>query len=325
MSEILHMKRAPVNKRSRMDTIEITQSTMRRWLTPPFQRPIKTNEKVRQIAEEIRESGGVVPGTITLGVIDKGRDAGTYIVDGQHRLHALDMSLVPVAYADVRIVEFDSMAEMGLEFTRLNSAIVRMTPDDVLRGLEASNEALQILRKMVPFLGYDKVRRSNYSRNASAPFLSMSAMIRAWQFSTFETPGGGSQAVAQVVEELTPDSAKELAHFLTMCYGAWGRDDSVHKLWGVLNLALCMWLWRRMVLDTDRSGNKRSTVLKAGQFQKCLMALRDEGYTEWLVGRTLGDKDRSPAYTRMRHLFARRLKEEGLDLKMPQPVWAAGG
>src|SRR5439155_2436385 len=39
------------------------------------------NDKVRALAEQVKADGGVMPGIITLGVVD----GVTYLIDGQHR------------------------------------------------------------------------------------------------------------------------------------------------------------------------------------------------------------------------------------------------
>lgn len=71
---------APKAVRSQMDTIEITQPLADSWLLPPFQRPLKVNQKVLDLAELLNQTG-VMPGVITLGHIGK----DVYLVDGQHR------------------------------------------------------------------------------------------------------------------------------------------------------------------------------------------------------------------------------------------------
>jgi len=320
-ANVLPIKRAPVAKRSTMDTLELNQRMLRTWLLPPFQRPLRVNEKVRAIADDIKVSG-VVPGVITIGVIKSGPTAGTYIIDGQHRMHALDMSQIDHAYADVRIVEFDNLAEMGQEFVELNSQIVRMRPDDVLRGIEGSMPILQQIRGSCPYVGYDNIRRG-----PSNPILSMSMMLRVWAGSGMDTPVCGSTSSLHVAQSFTTDEATRMCTFLNVAFAAWGRGEDVQRMWAALNLGLSAWLWRRIVLDTDRSGQKRAMVLKPGQFQKCLMSLAaNELYADWLVGRSLSDRDRSPAYQRIRTLFTARLKSDAFTgpVRFPSAAWASG-
>ena len=49
---------------------------------------------------------------------------------------------------------------MAEEFTRLNSSMVKMRPDDLLRAMESSTLSLQMIRKHCDFVSYDQVRRA---------------------------------------------------------------------------------------------------------------------------------------------------------------------
>lgn len=313
-------REAPKSQRSTMETLIISVEQVNRWKVPPFQRPVRVNGKVAAIAEEMRRSGCEITGIITLGRIAKAADL--YVVDGQHRLEAFRISDLPEIIADVRIVQFDTMAEMADEFVRLNSALVRMRPDDILRGLEPTSLALRTVRRECIFVGYDNVRRGG----TSGPVLSMNSVLRCWHGSSNETPIGtfGGSSIAKVASEMDAESVEHLVRFLLTAHAAWGRDPEYYRLWGNLNLALCMWLWRRLVLDTNR-GLKRAIVLNIGQFKQCLMSLSaDHGYLDWLAGRSLNDRDRSPAYQRIKDAFVRRLSQEVRDGKkplLPAPAW----
>ena len=46
---------------------------------------------------------------------------------------------------------------MGQEWVKLNTAIVRMTPDDVLRGLSGYVPSLQFISKHCDFVGYGSI------------------------------------------------------------------------------------------------------------------------------------------------------------------------
>lgn len=315
-SQIIPLRKAPVSRRTRMDTLLIDTTIINTWKIPPFQRPIRINEKVRMVAEEIKATGGVLPGVLTIGFID----GAAYLLDGQHRIEAFRISECAQGFADVRIVDFESMADMGAEFVDLNSQIVRMRPDDVLRGLEESTPVLGLIRRRCPYVGYDQIRR-----NEKCPVVSMSALLRVWVGSAPETPQTGSVSAAHLATDLTEESAEQLVEFLQNAIAAWGRGADVARLWGNLNLSLCMWLWRRLVLDTHRAGGKKAVVLKPGEFKHCLMALAaDPDYNQWLIGRNVNDRDRAPAYTRLKKIFQQRMKENrGEVVKLPQPAWAS--
>lgn len=304
--------------KSRMDTLEISPADVQQWRIPLFQRPIRQNAKVMQMAQAIQMNGAVIDGIVTLGHV-KG-DKSTYIVDGQHRLEAMKISGVPKAYVDVRECEFESMAHMADEFVKLNSALVRMRPDDILRGLIPSVPNLRKILDDCPFIGCDHIRRSA----KGSPILGLSVTIRCWFTSANETPAPtGLQSAPDLALSLTEQSTEDLLRFLACAYSAWGRDQEFLRLWSTLNLTLCMWLFRRLVLDTERKG-KRYIVLNYKQFKACLASLAaNENYVEFLHGRGLSELNRSPTYKRIRDLWSRRLRDEGVHTKInfPSPTW----
>lgn len=309
------LKQAPRSApRSRMDTMLITQDSVAKWRVPDFQRPLKVNQKVRDLAEALKTNGGVIEGVITLGIYDD----NWYIVDGQHRLEAYRLSELKEGLVDVRIVEFDTIAEMADEFARLNDHIVRMAPDDKLRAMEKSNDALALIRSKCRFVGYGQIRR-----NPNTPILSMSMVLRMWDASSKEVPIAHG-AVTDLARELAKDEAGAMADYLLTVYGAWGIDPEYARLWSSLNLTLMAWLWRRMV--TGRY-SATSTKLSKDEFIRCCMALSASGpYLDWLVGRKCHPRDLSPCYTRVKTLIVARLAQEGhAKVRMPQPSWASTG
>lgn len=314
-------KEAPKSHRSAMETLIFTAEQIGNWRIPPFQRPVSINAKVRAMAEEVKLNGGVINGVITLGTV-KGEHA-TYIVDGQHRLEGYRISGLPEFIADVRFVTFNTMAEMAEEFVILNSSLVKMRPDDILRGLEYSIKALQTIRKECPFVGYDQIRRGTTS-----PILGMSLLLRSWSGAHKETPvSSQQQTAASIAESMDTDNVENLIQFLTTVHAAWGRDPEYARLWSGINLGLCMWLWLRLVKDLERTGVKRYVKLNIKQFRAAMMGLSaDSQYLDWLQGRSMGDRDRNPCYVRIKKIMLARLRSEapGMKIKFPQPAWASG-
>jgi hypothetical protein len=306
---------SPAEKRTMttLDTIEITESVIATWKSPPFQRGVRVNDKLRSIAEQIARDG-IIPGTITLGVLGK----DIYLLDGQHRIEGYRLSGISIACADVRYLHCDSMGQMGEEFVQLNSSIVKFRPDDILRGLEASYSTLRTVRERCKFVGYDMIRRGD-----RAPILSMSVCLRVWAGSRVEVPISGGVSAAALGQTLTQDDADQLVGFLNVCFEAWGRDQEYAKLWGALNLILCAWLYRRLVVGQYSS---KTPKLTKDMFRQCLMSeSADHHYLDWLVGRNLGDRDRSPAYNRLKKIFAARLVSVmGKKPALPAPAWANG-
>lgn len=307
----------PIEKKTKtvVDTILVTPEKVRTWKSPVFQRQLRENRKVQALAEQLKNDGGVWPGIVTLGFFN----GETYLIDGQHRAHAFIMSGLAEGYSDVRIHYFNSMAEMGDEFVKLNSQLVVLRPDDILRGLESSMPALKVIRGECPFIGYDVVRRSE-----KAPIVSMSMVLRSWRAGINEVPAStGGEAARVVASGMDETEVRYFAEFMNIAYKAFGRDVEYQRLWARLNLTLSVWMYKHLVLSQYSPKTPRLTK---EMFQRCLMALSaDTEYLDWLVGRTLSERDRSPAYARMKSIFARRIMQEtGRKVSLPQPVWAHG-
>jgi hypothetical protein len=322
MPGIKELPRTAANKavRSIMDTMLLTPEGVARWKRPPFQRELRVTPRVLGAVEELKANGGVISGVLTLGKLG----TETYLLDGQHRVEAFKLSEQKEGIADVRICTFESMADMGDEFVRLNSALVRMTNDDVLRGLEGSNEHLQLLRKRCPFIGYSHVRASSAS---NAKLLTMSTTIRVWFGSAGQTPTPGPSST-ECVKLIDAENVDRLTKMLSIAYEAWGHDPESFRMWGSLNLSMSFWLWRRLVLRQgleQRRGGHEIVTLSADEFRQCLMAVAaNSNYLDWLLGRGLRDRDRSPAYNRVKQIFVGRLGGMGFGrATLPIPDWAS--
>ena len=305
-----------------LDCWSVTVADARSWKLPPFQRPLNVNAKVQQLAGRIVLDGGVIPGVFCIGLLDGDR----YLVDGQHRREAFFMAAEIakakddpplVGYVDVRIVHFETMAEMSEEFVNLNSRLVNMRSDDIVRGMEAGCSQVLAIRKSCPFVGYDQIRRGERS-----PIISMSLVLRMWMGSAHDVPHTTGTSAAQLANELSEDDSGRVIDFLGCCYGAWGRDQAYQKLWGALNLALCAWLYRRIVLSAYSA---KTQQIDDQQFTRCLMSLSAASpYIDYLVGRNMGARDIGPAYQRMKILFVARLEQDtGRKHYLPQPPWAS--
>lgn len=299
----------------------VTPERISKWRLPSGQRPLRENAKVLALAERIREDG-VIPGMLTLGVLNGDTDH-CYIIDGQHRLRSFIISGLKEGYADVRYFHVTSLADINMQFVELNSALVRMRPDDFLRGLEGNLPCLGEIRSACPYVGYDQVRRKS---NGSGPMLSMSVILRAWRSSATESAGAGSSLSAvALAESQDDDETNKLISFLKLAHEAWGFDREYGRLWGTLNLILCMWLYRRTVLS-KATGQKRTVNLDKDGFKKCLMSLSaNSHYLEWLVGRQMNDHDKGPAYVRIKAIFATRLQVDSpKKVQLPKPEWDSG-
>jgi hypothetical protein len=157
--------------------------------------------------------------------------------------------------------------------------------------------------------------------------VSLGAVLRCWHTSAYDTPSASSHgnSINGIAALMDDDSAGKLIRFLTMCLSSWGRDPEYYRMWGNLNLALNMWLYRRLVLDTDRRGTKRIIVMTDTQFRQCMTALSaNSAYMDWLPGRLLSDRDRSPALRHIKATFQKRLADMNVNkVILPQPAWAS--
>ena|SRR3990167_10286962 len=99
------------------DTICFSHKEAESWQLPIFQRPLRVNEKVRLLAEQIKNDGGVIPGILTFGFVRGDR----YLIDGQMRRESFLLSGKDEGFADIRLCFFDSEAQMAQEFVHLNS------------------------------------------------------------------------------------------------------------------------------------------------------------------------------------------------------------
>lgn len=322
-------------ERAKMDTIIVTPTVVDSWKKPPFQRELRTNDRVKEAIVQIRLEG-VVDGVITLGKFE----GETYLLDGQHRMDGLKKAcdpdyriedprhpgnlLAPIqeAYADIRVRDFRSMAEMAEEFINLNRPLVAMRPDDLMRGLEEVNPHLAAIRRRCPFVGYDRLRQGD---NAKI-LLSMGTVVRIWFGSAGETPSPGPSS-AEAVKMLNEEQVDFLCEFLSLCFEAWGRHKEHFKMWMGLNLCLLMWLYRRIVLtDTSaQKGGRKIVHLTKREYMSCLMGLAaDAMYSEWLIGRALSERDRGPCFARIRSIFVRRLAEAGVtNPRFPAGDWSS--
>ena len=315
MSGIKPSTEAEKTTRSTVDTITFTIAEAKAWRRPEWQRPIyPESESVKSLAKVIAGDGGILPGVITFGILGNAVKE-LWLLDGQQRREAFFQTGLPEGFVDVRYCFFKDEAAMSKEFRNLNSHLVNMKPDDFLRAMEPEQPTLRALRAKCPFIGYDNIRRGRGS-----PIVSMSGILRAWAISAPETPANSAPSSKTLGESLTTEDAENLGRFLCLCLSAWGKDPEYTRLWNNLNLVVCAWLYRRLVIAPYSTRTKQLTN---EQFGKCLMSLSaDPHYLAWLQGRRLSENDRSPCMTRIKALFSARLTEElGSKPSLPSPPW----
>ena len=152
----------------------------------------------------------------------------------------------------------------------------------------------------------------------------MSAMLRQWKGSSFEVPtnNGAGMSASMVAGSMTEEEVENMIDFIKLAQEAFGREQEYWRLWGALNMILCMWLYRRLVL-LPPTKLTRSVKITQDQFKRCLMSLSaDSHYLDWLVGRFLSERDRRPAYDKIKSIFAQRLyADTKAKATLPQPAW----
>ncbi len=318
---IVHLKsrEAPKATRSAMETLLFTRTEIDTWLVPVFQRPIRVNAKVLAMSQDLKTNGGFISGVLTLGRILGSKV--NYIVDGQHRIEAFKIADLKECIADVRIVTFEKMSDMAEEFIELNSRLVNMRPDDILRATAEDTPELKRITNACEFVSYGNVRRGT----GSTAMMSMSTLLRCWYMSGPDTPPTTSPNAATLATLLDNSEADKIIAFMQIARQAWGSDPENYRLWGNLNVSLTMWLWRRLVLERERKGTTRHAVLTPTLFGKCLMSVSaDANYIDWLVNRNFSERDRAPCYARLKVIFAKRLEQEtGKKQQLPQPSWSS--
>jgi hypothetical protein len=315
---MLHRDKKPRFTQSQFEERILNIAEMSNWAIADFQRDLQETARVRMVADEIRAGGGEVPGVIELGTV--ARDHNIYLLDGQHRRHAAKLSGLTEFWVRSRTRMFETMADMGLEYVILNSKIVQHRSDHVLKGLLGTLPEMQRVHEECPFVGFVQVRRNDRS-----PVLSMSSTLKSWETSAGDPPSHSGRAAITVAQEMDSEETTSLIRFLRLAHAAWGTDTPYRRrLWSQLNLVLCMWLYRQLMLSPE-TRLRRSTVLTDSQFKKCLMALSAEpNYLDWLGGRSIRDTDRSPGFTRIKAIFVSRLRQEGIATpRLPSPSWAS--
>jgi hypothetical protein len=289
----------------------VTIKDLDELILPKFQRPLKVNKKVQEVAEGIKASGGIIPSAFTIGLFEGRR----YLVDGQHRREAFRISGLSEGYVELRIVSFGSLAEMAEEFKRINDRINPLKPDDMLRAMEASSPRLAKIRRACPYVGYDNIKRGDHT-----PIISMSSLLRSWAGSAYDTPHVRTNVV-QLAEELSDDELGHLLGFMDLAFEAWGRSEEFLRLWNSLNLTLCMWLYRRLVVAPH---SNKVRQIDRDQFSSCLHAVSAAGgYVLYLTNRALSQQSTGPTYDRLKGIFLARLEQDDPSRKhyLPSPTW----
>jgi hypothetical protein len=211
--------------------------------------------------------------------------------------------------AELRWEFFDDYAKMALRFDKLQRHMAKMKPDDGLRALEHSVPVLAYIKKSCLFVGYGKIQRAE-STSAS---LSMSVLVRCWVGSESAVPTSSPGAARELVQAMDQSTAERCVEFATLAFRAWENNSEFGPLWGTVNLTLCIWLYRRMVL----APSTEVKPMTREQFGRFLMALTDDDYIEFLRGKQMTRNSRNAVMTRLETRLTTFLKK--VDPKVRRP------
>jgi hypothetical protein len=277
---------------------------------PPFQRPMRLKSRQLKVVAEIIRNENILPGVITLGKVEN--DPLTYLVDGQHRIEAFNRSGIEIVTAKIDMMMFKDMNEMSLQFDRLNTPIAKMSANDRLKSMSFTNPVIHMIMEECSFVGF---HHTQLGQNA-AKVLQLSVALRSWKSGKSKFVGVGSHDAVIIGETISEEEAKDLIKFLKASHKAFGNDKEYFSLWGNLNLSIVAWLWIRLILERV----PRVTAITEEDFVRCMMSLgSDNAYVPWLKGKNLSVHSRSPCYTRVKDIFAKRLREEGYDKRILFP------
>lgn len=281
---------------------------------PEFQRGFQRNKKFEEVKDYI-VARHEIPGELTIGILD----GMPLALDCQHRIHAfLDTDLESVK---VTVVQFTngSYQDYAREFTLRNSQIRALDTNDRLRGMAPNLPLINKLVNDFPFMSFAAAK--------SGDNLSVSTVLSTWNKATQDTPSA-TNPVAEIASVLTDSEYLRMAAFIQCAHRAWGDPVRSNKmLWSSLTLTMTAWLYRRVVEPVEDPARK-VTKIDDLTFSKCLMGVAaDPTFSDWVVGRRLGRRDRGPAYNRVKEIFVQRLRHEYPERKninLPQPRWSRG-
>jgi len=249
-----------------MEVTVISKAEARRWVVPEeVQRKYRETKKHEGLVEYIEENEEI-PDVIMLGTLPN--DPTIYIVDGQHRQVKFLASRVNEAFARIRWEEYDTMEQIGLAFYTANGGKSLLTSaDDMLRSKHLSSPPLYRLVTECPFIGFDYIRFGD-----GGPVMSASAAVKSWIASGLDKPRSAlGKSVGVLVDNVTDEETEDMIRFYKMCYKVWGKDKENRRMWLNINVALCAWLYRRLVLGQKKIG--RLSSLTEEEFEYCLATL----------------------------------------------------
>lgn len=313
---------------SRVVKIKLTPDVIKSWLTPYWQRPVRFNAKGRQLTEDIKLTRKL-DSVMIVGVVKKRNGKfDLYLVDGHHRKAAFLRSGAPYMDIDVKFVYVDKVEELSPLYLNCQEQITKSTANDNLQGLAVTNEVLQHIKSKCEFITYEGVRLGTIAHS-----INMSTVVQIWYDSMLDPPKKNtltpSVSITELAKKLTVDDADHIVQFMTLCRDNFEFKKLSSGLWLHINLVLCLWLFRVLVLREVWEGGEVYKVkhLTPRQFGVGLLGLKNDKYYLTLMRKKLNSSvDRKEAYQSIAKLFASNLRSCGVvsNPKLPRPQWAYG-
>ena len=316
-----------IEAQSRVVKIKLTPEVINSWLIPDWQRHVRTNPKGRQLCEDIKEIP-ILESMIIVGVIQRRGKYVLYLLDGHHRKEHFLKSGAPYIIIDVKFAYVETMGEMADLYLKCQDQIVKSSPNDNLKGLAVNSKTLNHIIKHCTCVTLDAARSG--ASNAS---VTMSTVIQVWYDSNLDPPkrntlGSPPKSITDLAKKLTMRDAETIVAFIKICEEVFGFNNESSALWKHINLVLCLWLYRVMVLKTEWEGCEgyKVTYLDDKRFGIGLSALRHSRFYSSMTNKRLGSAvDRKEAYLNMTRWFLSGFPNNNgrTRVRLPKPTWAS--
>jgi hypothetical protein len=293
------MRNNPSIRHMSIDQMLIDRHTIQEvWKVPPFQRHILLNKRFFTLVAEFRQTHCLPYGTLLIGCWN----SILYVVDGNHRMAACIESGVPAIRANVQYVRFDTYVAMVAAYNKVQIPIKVSTPNDRLKVLADLHPPLQSIANACNFVTFSKA-----AAGQAGQLLTMSMLIQVWEWSKVNPPRPfGGASLEDLAKPLTQVDADNLIIFFQLCRFRFGLSPA---LWRAQNLALCLWLYRRLVLQENVDGEKWSNLTPA-EFSVGLAGLVNGLYETCVTGKQLSsDADRNRIWAKLVQGFRLSMKQ----------------
>ena len=277
------------------------------WQIPLYNRETINNKKVNEIAAALVEDPALRYDHLLIGC----RGGVLYKVDGNHRMRAFEKSGLPTIRVNIHFVRFDSEEEEVEAYRQMQEQIKKSTPNDRLKVVSYRHLPIQHIDRECRFVTFGKAAKS------AGSLVTMSTVVQTWEWSKTNPPrpsNGGS--IEDLAWGINQNDSVRIVEFMRLCREQLGMDFMT--LWKASNLALCLWLYRRLIWYED--ADHRWSKLTSREFGSGLLAICNSTYAGRITGKKLSnDVDRGAMWSNFIRSFRKGLAEvEGRrNLRLP--------